>query len=511
MPATRRSILRPWAARTRIVAWLLSLVLVAVAANQLIASRVLHARVDDDLVDEVEHEYEKFRTAAELSPTSGSERPTKVYEFLDGYLATNVAEPSEALFSIVDGRPDRRSRAEPLARLDKDAVFVRHAAAARAPTFGRWDSDAGEVLYGVFPVRVDGDDSWGQLVVVEFAAPAQARASSTLRTLALVSLVGTLTAALAAWLVAGRILRPVRQVRDTAERIGEEGLDERIVVTGDDEVAQLARTFNRMLDRIQSAFAGQRQFLDDAGHELRTPLTVIRGHLEVMGDSEEERAWTLGLVTDELDRMSRIVDDLLLLARSERPDFIAPEPVDLADLTVEALAKASAMADRRWLLDEVAEQSTMADPQRLTQALMQLTANAVEHTDGGGRISFGSKVAGDRILVWVDDDGPGVPVEDREAIFDRFTTAGRRGRDSTGLGLAIVRSIAEGHGGTARVEDGADGGARFVLDLPLRPPAHDGSGDLRDSAPVEQTLVASEPTTSTHVDPMPAPEKVRST
>ena len=280
-----------------------------------------------------------------------------------------MTEEDEALFSVVDGRPDRRSRSDPPARLDLDTTFVRQVAATRTPDFGRWQSDAGEVLYGVFPVRVGDDDRWGQLVVVEFTGPGRDEAASTLRTLGLISVVGLLAAAVVAWLVAGRILRPIRLVRNAANRIGESRLDERIeVVGGDDEVAHLARTFNRMLDRIESAFDGQRQFLDDAGHELRTPITIVRGHLEVMGDAPEQRARTVALVTDELERMSRIVDDLLLLAKAEQPDFVEPMPVDVAHLTVEAIAKARALADRQWRVDEVADVTTLADPHRLTQA-----------------------------------------------------------------------------------------------------------------------------------------------
>ncbi len=128
---------------------------------------------------------------------------------------------------------------------------------------------------------------------------------------------GALAAAgMAYWLVAGRVLAPLRLVRQAAERIGgSSDLSRRLEVRGTDDVAALAATFNVMLDRLEAAFATQRRFVDDAGHELRTPLTVIRGHLELMGDDPRERAETRELLLDELDRMSRIVEDLLVLAR----------------------------------------------------------------------------------------------------------------------------------------------------------------------------------------------------
>ena len=126
-----------------------------------------------------------------------------------------------------------------------------------------------------------------------------------------------LLASLLAWVVAGRVLAPLRVLRDTARSIGESDLTRRIPVEGDDELAGLARTFNEMLDRLEAAFASQKAFISDAGHELRTPITIIRGHLDVMGDDPEERRETLELVSDELDRMGRLVNDLLLLAKRQ--------------------------------------------------------------------------------------------------------------------------------------------------------------------------------------------------
>lgn len=452
------------------------MVLVALMANLLIATRVLLARVERDLNAEIAHEHAKFRAFADRVARTDPGSVSRVEDLLDRHLAANVPEGDETFFSVVDGRADRRSSAPPRARLDLDAAFVARVGRADRPASGTWPSDAGPVRYGIFPVEVAGDARPAQLVAVEFATPARAEALATLRTLAGISLGALVLGAIAAWLVAGRILRPVRLVRDAAERIGESRLEERIDVTGDDEVAQLARTFNQMLDRIESAFAGQRQFLDDAGHELRTPLTVIRGHLEVMSANPDEQRATLALVTDELARMSRIVDDLLLLARAERPDFITPTPTDLAELTIEVAAKAQALAPRAWKVDEVAERTVLADGQRLTQALMQLVLNAVGHTAAGDRISVGSAVRDGRVELWVDDEGTGIPAADQRRIFERFAVVGHQ-KDSTGLGLAIVRSIAEGHGGSVRVDSEPGRGARFTLDLPGVWPPGDGPPD----------------------------------
>jgi len=324
------------------------------------------------------------------------------------------------------------------------------------------------MFYAVIPVRVPGENK-GVLVVVEFRDQLRSEADHVVRILAAVAALSLLLAGVAGWAVAGRVLAPVRGMRRTAEAITESDLTGRIVVTGNDDIAALARTFNTMLDRLQSAFTAQRQFIDDAGHELRTPITVVRGHLELMGEDPEDQRATVALVVDELDRMRRIVDDLLLLAKAERPDFLTPGAVELADLTVGVVSKAGPMAERLWRVDAVAEQVIHADGQRLTQALMQLASNAVRHTVGGDEIGVGSAVHGDRVRLWVRDTGEGIAPGDQLRIFDRFARgpAGRRGTEGAGLGLAIVRRIAEAHGGSVVLDSDLGRGATFTIDLPL--------------------------------------------
>jgi two-component system OmpR family sensor kinase len=253
------------------------------------------------------------------------------------YLERKLSEDGETFFSLVDGRPARRSPGNPPALLDTDPAFIAHVGAASKPASGSWPSTAGEVRYAVFPVSVAGDPAQGTLVAVFFSDQLRSDAERVSRLLAAVAALALLLAGLTGWAVAGRILAPVRAMRLTAEAITESDLTGRIVVAGNDDIAALARTFNTMLDRLQSAFTAQRQFIDDAGHELRTPITVVRGHLELMGDDPEDRCATVALVVDELDRMRRIVDDLLLLAKAERPDFLTPSAVELADLTVDVV------------------------------------------------------------------------------------------------------------------------------------------------------------------------------
>jgi two-component system, OmpR family, sensor kinase len=271
-----------------------------------------------------------------------------------------------------------------------------------------------------------------------------------------------------AWLVAGQILAPVRTVRLAAARISEQDLTRRIPVHGRDDISALAEQFNAMLDRLEQAFRTQREFLDDASHELRTPITIVRGHLEVMGDDPAERAEVVRLCTDELDRMSRIVEDLLLLARARRPDFLRPQWVSLPELTSDIDAKVRAIGDRRWVLDSVGEGEVWLDPQRVTQALVQLAQNAVQHTKVGDTIRLGSTLFDGVVSLWITDEGPGIAPSDLERIFGRFVQGvdGRADQGGAGLGLSIVRAIAEAHHGKVQVMSTPDEGTTVGIELP---------------------------------------------
>ncbi|WP_199485190.1 sensor histidine kinase [Actinomadura craniellae] len=445
-------------ARARIVGWVMLVATLALSVSGVATWSILLARLEDRVNAELANETEKLRAYATRGP--GRFAPT-VADLLTGYLEVTVPDGNETYFSLVDGRAARRSGVEPPARLDDDRALVARLAVARTPVAGWTDSAVGRVRYAVVPVRVTGDSRRGALVVAVFYDRQRDEVDDAIMVLAGTAFLALCVAGLAGWLVAGRVLAPVRLVRLTAERIGgSSDLSRRLAVTGDDDIAALAGTFNRMLDRLDRAFTSQRQFLDDVGHELRTPITVVRGHLELMGDADREE--TLALVTDELDRMKRMVDDLMLLARSGQPGFLALGQVVLADLTVDVLAKARALGERTWRLDEVAEGVVVADGQRLTQALMQLIANAVRHTGAGDVIAVGSAVRAGEVVLWVRDGGPGVPAAERERIFDRFARGDTAG---AGLGLAIVGSIAEAHGGRAAVRDAPGGGALFELFL----------------------------------------------
>jgi signal transduction histidine kinase len=324
----------------------------------------------------------------------------------------------------------------------------------------------GSTLTAVQPIQDDSGD--GAFIVAYLTGQERDEFGRTVRTYAVVSLIALLAVSLGAWWVAGRLLSPIRQLRGTAQEITDTDLSRRIPVEGDDDMSDLVRTVNAMLERLDRAFATQRTFLDDAGHELRTPVTVLRGHLELLDpyDSADVTA-TRQLLLDEIDRMSRMVDDLILLAKADRPDFAQPAAVDVGALTDRVLDKARATADRDWRLDERAEGTVWLDAQRVTQALLQLASNAVRHTGPGDLVAFGSRLDSRALRFWVRDGGPGVDEDVRETIFERFHQGdSATAAEGSGLGLSIVRAIAEAHGGTAHVESPPGQGATFILTLP---------------------------------------------
>jgi signal transduction histidine kinase len=229
-----------------------------------------------------------------------------------------------------------------------------------------------------------------------------------------------------------------------------------------------------MLDRLERAFAAQREFLDDAGHELRTPLTIVRGQLETLQDDPEARRRTIELVLDEVERMGRMVNDLVLLAQSDEPDFLKLGPVDVAGLTNDVHAKAGALGDRNWTIDATGRGIIVADRERLTQALVQLAQNAVQHTEEGAEIGLGSAVTPGEARFWVRDTGPGIPPEDRNRIFERFERGSNVNAEGAGLGLAIVSAIARAHGGRAELNGSATAGATVSITVPTDQPEREG-------------------------------------
>jgi len=452
------------------------------AATLVIAGVLVYAielqRLEEQTLAAVDQELQEFdRIQSEGVDPTTAEPFTDVAAMLELFFQRNIPDDDELLVGWISARPDPVRFVSPEADpLVDDPAFL-DAAAEVASSGGsrRLEIDGdGEVLVVGQPVRFRSATEGGALLVVTRLDVNRAALRDTMRTYAIVSALALLLVAGVAFALTGRLLSPLRRLRRTAEEISELDLTRRIPVTGNDDITALTGTVNTMLDRLESAFTEQRRFLDDAGHELRTPLTVLRGHLEVLDprspvDVDETRA----LLLDEVDRMSRLVGDLILLAKSDRPDFVRVARVDLRDLTEDLLAKCSGLGGREWLLDAAGDASIEVDAQRLTQAVLQLAHNAVRHTSEGDPVAIGSAYDGTRLLLWVRDTGPGLAPDDRTRVFGRFARAGSADsadHDGFGLGLSIVSAIAEAHGGSARWEDpghhGHPSGSRFVVDVP---------------------------------------------
>ncbi|MBD0270005.1 MAG: HAMP domain-containing histidine kinase, partial [Cyanobacteria bacterium Co-bin8] len=213
----------------------------------------------------------------------------------------------------------------------------------------------------------------------------------------------------------------------------------------------------------------QQEFLKDAGHELRTPITVIRGYLETLKYRPERQEQTIDLAIDELDRMNRLVNDLLLLAKAECPDFLTPRLEELDWLTEELYLKVRSMANRQWKLESKGLSPIRVDRQRITQAVMNLVQNAIRHTQEHDTIALGSSVRENYAYLWVRDTGEGIALEDQARIFERFTRATNRETlgENYGLGLAIVEAIAQAHGGWVELVSRPRQGATFTIVIPL--------------------------------------------
>jgi two-component system, OmpR family, sensor kinase len=297
------------------------------------------------------------------------------------------------------------------------------------------------------------------------------------RAFVLAGALALLVALAGAYLIGSRLSRPLRRMAAVAARVDAGDLHPRMDRSDarGEEVRVLADAFNHMLDRLTEAFAGQRAFVADASHELRTPLTVIRGQLEVLAVQDEPSAEEVRrvqtLVAAEIARVGRLVDDLLVLARSEQTRFLRTRPIEL-DAFVDQLWRATVvLAPRRFSLALDAAGTLVADPDRLAQALRNLLVNAIDHTDRDrGAVAMRVVSVGeDRVRFVVDDDGPGIPEPERVRVFDRFhrtDDARDRASGGAGLGLAIVDAIASAHGGWVRATESPAGGTRMTLELP---------------------------------------------
>ena len=284
--------------------------------------------------------------------------------------------------------------------------------------------------------------------------------------------------------------KPLVALTDTADRVSALELErgavavprvEPVSLPDDNEVTRLATAFNTMLGRVEGALAARegseqklRRFVADASHELRNPLAAIRGYAELAqrAPSAEDTTFALGRIDAESERMTKLVGDLLLLARLDADAKVAPRPVDAVEVVLNAVSDAQAASrDHRWSLNLPDDSITvLADPDQLHQVMVNLLANARTHTPAGTTVTTSAWAADGVATIEVADDGPGIPPDMQQRVFERFARAddarAHTSAQSTGLGLAIVRAVVEGFGGTADLRS-HPGDTRFRVTLPL--------------------------------------------
>lgn len=472
----RSAIVRRWqlllhGTRTRVLLAFVVLLALSTVSSLVLVRQILVVRVQDEITSELTQETQEFRRLASGNdPRTGEPFGTDLKAIYDVYFSRNVPSEGEALLALLDGRKYKSSYAADASDgLSRREGLMTRLSRLRQPERGTLMTAAGEARYLAIPLTVSGEKNApeGTFVVANFPAFELKEVDDAVRVATIVSTAVFVIGSIVAWAIAGRVLAPLRLLDAAARSITETDLTQRIPVRGRDELAQLTRRFNDMLRRLEASFALQRQFTDDASHELRTPITIIRGHLELMDDDPTERRKTIELLLDELDRMSRMVDELLLLARAEQPDFLHLEDVLVGELTRQLHVKAQALGNREWRLERVGHGVIRADGQRLTQAIMQLAHNAARHTSDRDVIWLGSATANGSTRLWVRDGGPGIPSTDQERIFTRLARGRHHGRlEGTGLGLPIVKAIAEAHGGRVELSSRPGAGATFTIVVP---------------------------------------------
>jgi two-component system OmpR family sensor kinase len=435
------------------------------ALGYIVLDRQLGAALDRTLL----RESEAF--AAALNATSGS-RARDLPETSRKYLEARSAGESSGAILLVRFPDGIVLTNSDLHFEDVPANQKNLAPATSARSFDTLNVGDRSYRVATMPLRDAG------VVVAVFQASLPIRTHNTLtgslaRALIISGLLVTLLGALLSRFVARTSLRPLHEAARTAGAVTQSSLWERVSYEGPrDDVGIMVAALNSMLDRLETGFWEQRRFLADASHELRTPLTIVRGHLDVLretGDVTTDQEETLDLVMSELERMTQLVSDLLALARLEAEPSRPHERLDLTELVDEAVVKAQGLGRRRMSLDAEESLLVMGDHDMLLQALLNLLDNAVDHTTEGGRITVACAAENGSARVTVTDDGPGIPQEELERVFDRFYRSGaKRPTEGTGsgLGLAIAARLIAVHRGSLTAGNAPGGGAVFTLRLP---------------------------------------------
>lgn len=313
----------------------------------------------------------------------------------------------------------------------------------------------------------------GTLQVATSLSVVDATRGNLLSVMAVISIVAVLLAAIGSWVVLGRALSPLEAITETVDQINRaDDLSRRIPYQqrSEDEIGDLVVSFNQTLERLESLFTSQQRLLADVSHELRTPLTVIKGSVDLMRRMKQADEESLTSIHQEADRLSRLVNGLLMIAQAESGKLaLVLKPVELDLLLTEVFTEMSVLAGNKvhLHLNEIDQVMVNGDRDRLKQVLLNLVANAIKYTPQGGDVFLSMKKISDQARIIVRDTGPGIPADDLPHIFDRFYRAEKSRTRSTssgfGLGLSIAHWIVENHSGQIKVESKVGVGTTFVI------------------------------------------------
>ncbi len=480
----RAARIRPRSLRWRLTLALGAVLILAFLGTFYVVYHVTGSRLRSQIDSTLRTEADSFSNY--ISPPRQERTAAAIASSAHSFLKVQPFSASaRLLYAIVPGQAIQTNQAE-LLGVDRDdtddtpatrrseASFARALRRQAAGFSDRRAPDVGSLRLYVKTIRTE-DGLLARIGVGESLTPVEDALDGITRAFAIGGTLTLAAALLAGFLLAAGFARPLRRMARIAARVDAGDLSPRIEYRGPrNETRILADAFDHMLDRLEEAFARQQAFVSDASHELRTPLTAIRGQLEVLARREHPDAAEVRrvqtLVQAEVDRMTRLTEDLLLLAHTDESRFVRREPIELEPFLAELIASAQPTTDRQLDLRADVPGILNADRDRLAQALRNLLRNAIEHTQPRGAIYLGAREAADgRVQIWVDDDGPGIAAHERDRVFDRFHRADparARGAGGTGLGLAIVRAIVDAQGGRVWATDSPLGGARVVVELP---------------------------------------------
>ncbi|MFZ9693730.1 MAG: sensor histidine kinase [Candidatus Nanopelagicales bacterium] len=425
-------------------------------------------RVDLEILQQL-NELELLATTG-INPNTGESFQTSD-SLLEIFLSRRISNENETMFSMIDSMVTFRSPGESTLRVDQDATFLDTVDQIEIPTLDTYVSEVGELRYGVYPI-LGLDTKVGRLVVVTNLDKELDSTNILFRNLSLGLFIFFAMTGIILSVIVKRLLSPIAELTSQAQKVNKDNFIRQLkfeTARVDDEITQLSQEFNNMLSRLESSFIDQQRFIDDAGHELRTPLTILKGHIELMqreGFSEQ----SLMIIEDEVNRMTRLVQDLQSLTKATQPNFVQFSSFSADVFIKEVQEKAQSIYSNPIEITEYVESQIRGDKQRLTQALLQLIENAVKYSPVGSIITFGMQVVDDDIVLFVKDRGSGISDEAKSHVFSRFfqvdNTHSAHDSGGVGLGLSIVKAIVDAHHGSIRILDNHPQGTIFEIRIP---------------------------------------------